>query len=64
LFDIIINDIILINKIDLKPYVDFNDKFFYDGVRAQNNKAPIFEVSGKSGEGIEEVAAWLINQKN
>lgn len=56
-------DIILLNKTDLKPYVDFKDSYFIDGVRAQNTKAPIFEVSGKSGEGFDEVVTWLTNQK-
>lgn len=52
-------DIILINKCDLLPYVDFDEDFFMKGVRAQNKDVPVFKVTGKTGEGYEEVAAWL-----
>lgn len=52
-------DIILINKCDLLPYVDFDEDFFMKGVRAQNKDVPVFKVSGRTGEGYAEVAAWL-----
>jgi hydrogenase nickel incorporation protein HypB len=52
-------DIIILNKCDLKPYLDFNSDFFYTGVRNLNKNAPVFEVSGKTGEGFEDVAKWL-----
>lgn len=52
-------DIILINKVDLIPYLDFDEEFFMKGVRALNKTAPVFKVSGKTGEGYAEVAAWL-----
>lgn len=52
-------DIILINKCDLLPYVDFDEDFFMKGVRAQNKDVPVFKVSGRTGEGYQEVAAWL-----
>ena len=52
-------DIILINKVDLAPYLDFDEEYFMKGVRALNKTAPVFKVSGKTGEGYEEVAKWL-----
>ena len=52
-------DIILLNKVDLIPYLDFDEEFFMKGVRALNKTAPVFKVSGKTGEGVAEVAAWL-----
>ncbi|MCI7145964.1 MAG: hydrogenase nickel incorporation protein HypB [Clostridiales bacterium] len=52
-------DIIILNKVDLIPYLDFDEEFFTKGVRALNKDVPIFKVSGKTGEGFEEVAAWL-----
>ncbi len=52
-------DIILINKVDLIPYLDFDEEFFMKGVRALNKDAPVIKVSGKTGEGFEEVAKWL-----
>jgi len=52
-------DLILINKVDLIPYLDFDEEFFMKGVRALNKNVPVFKVSGKTGEGFAEVAAWL-----
>lgn len=52
-------DIILLNKCDLIPYVDFDEEFFLKGVRAQNKTAPVIKVSAKSKEGYEEVIKWI-----
>ena len=51
--------VILLNKIDLKPYVDFDVDYFTRGIRALNPEAPLFEVSSKTGEGFSEVCRWL-----
>ena len=55
-------DIILLNKVDLIPYLDFDEEFFMKGVRALNKDVPVFKVSGKTGEGYKEVAQWLQNK--
>jgi len=55
-------DVVILNKTDLKPYIDFNDEYFVRGVRALNEDAPIFEVSCKTGQGVKELAAWLKQQ--
>ena len=52
-------DIILLNKCDLLPYIDFDEEFFMKGVRALNKTAPVIKVSGKTEEGFEEVALWI-----
>lgn len=52
-------DIILLNKVDLIPYVNFDETFFLKGLRALNPNAPVFKVSFQTGEGYAEVAAWL-----
>ncbi|MEA4922525.1 MAG: hydrogenase nickel incorporation protein HypB [Eubacteriaceae bacterium] len=52
-------DIIILNKTDLIPYLDFDEDFFMKGVRALNSDVPVFKVSGKTGEGFDEVADWL-----
>ena len=52
-------DIIVLNKVDLIPYLDFDEEFFMKGVRALNKTAPVFKVSGTTGEGYAEIAAWL-----
>ena len=55
-------DIIVLNKADLIPYLDFDEEFFMKGVRALNKEAPVIKVSGKTGEGFEEVAEWLLKK--
>jgi len=52
-------DIILLNKCDLLPYVDFDWEFFMDGVRKLTPSAPVFKVCGKTGEGYGEAVMWL-----
>lgn len=52
-------DGIVLNKCDLKPYLDFDSAFFYKGVQALNRVAPVFEVSGKTGEGFSTLVSWL-----
>lgn len=52
-------DAIVLNKTDLLPHVDFDMEYFNTGVRRLNEQAPIFAASGKTGEGIDKVAAWL-----
>jgi len=52
-------NIIILNKWDLIPYVDFDEEFFMKGVRALNKTAPVFKVSCKADEGFEEVVLWI-----
>lgn len=53
-------DIILLNKVDLAPYLDFDEEFFMKGVRHLNKNVPVFKVCGKTGDGYEAAAAWLL----
>ncbi len=55
-------DIILINKCDLIPYIDFDEDFFMKGVRALNKTAPVVKVSGKTGEGFEQIVSWIMEK--
>ena len=52
-------DVILLNKVDLLPYLNFDEEFFMAGVRHLNKTAPVFYVSGRTGEGYQEAADWL-----
>ena len=49
---------LIINKIDLKSHVDFDTTYFTRGIRALNPGVTIFEVSCKSGEGINQWIDW------
>jgi len=51
--------VLLLNKIDLAPYVDFDrDKARRDALKI-NPELTIFEISCKTGAGLEEWLAWL-----
>lgn len=52
-------DVVLINKIDVAPYFDFDFEKCTEYIRMRNPKAVIFPISAKTGEGIEAVADWL-----
>lgn len=57
-------DIIVLNKADLLPYVDFNEDFFMAGVRALNPNVPVVKVSARAGEGFENIVKWINEKKN
>ena len=52
-------DVVLINKIDLLPYLDFNVTTFTQAVSGLNPKVKIFQVSCKTGQGLEGWFSWL-----
>lgn len=52
-------DCVLINKIDLMPYLDFDVAAFSKAVSGLNPRVKIFPVSCKTGEGLEPWFAWL-----
>jgi len=52
-------DVVLVNKIDLLPYLDFNIIAFNQAVTGLNPRVKIFQVSCKTGEGLEAWFSWL-----
>lgn len=59
-------DVLIINKIDLLPYVSFNMEYFQQGVELLNPGLVTFPISCKTGEGIEKWIDWLqlrVNQQ-
>jgi len=53
------SDVVLINKIDVLPYFDFNVSAFSKAVGGLNPSAKIFPISAKTGEGLEAWFSWL-----
>ena len=53
---------VVLNKIDLAPYVDFKRDAMREGVVRLNPTATIFELSCRTGEGIGTWADWLESQ--
>lgn len=54
--------VLIINKIDLLPYVPFNMDYFKKGVEILNPGVQIFPVSCKTGENMEAWVDWLIKK--
>src|SRR4030042_3979543 len=54
-------DALVINKIDLLPYVTFNMDYFRKGVEILNPGIAVFPLSCKTGEGIERWISWVLN---
>jgi hydrogenase nickel incorporation protein HypB len=52
-------DVLIINKIDLSPYIDFRMDYFREGVEMLNPGLKTFAVSSKTGEGFEHWIEWL-----
>ena len=52
-------DTVLINKIDVAPYFDFDFDKCREYIHMRNPQAKIFPISAKTGEGVEAVAAFL-----
>jgi len=52
-------DVLIINKIDLLPYLDFDMDYFRKGVEMLNPGLQTFAVSCKTNQGIEDWLSWL-----
>jgi len=52
-------DVLIINKIDLLPYLDFDMDYFRQGVEMLNPGLNTFALSCKTGEGMENWLTWL-----
>ncbi|MBD3182910.1 hydrogenase nickel incorporation protein HypB, partial [Candidatus Poribacteria bacterium] len=57
MFDI--SKALIINKIDLLPYVDCDTQKIKDGALKINTELEIFEVSCKTGIGLDKWYTWL-----
>ncbi len=55
-------DVVLINKMDVAPYFDFDLEKCKEYIHMRNPKAIIIPICAKTGEGIDEWAAWLSDQ--
>ena len=53
-------DALVINKIDLLPYVNFRMDYFQQGVQVLNPGVTTFPLSCRTGEGLDAWVNWLI----
>ena len=57
-------DLVLINKIDVMPYFDFDLEKCREYIHMRNPEATVIPVCAKTGEGIDRFADWLIGEVN
>lgn len=55
-------DVVLVNKIDVMPYFDFDLEKCKEYVKMRNPNARVIPICAKTGEGINEWADWLRSQ--
>ena len=53
-------DLILVNKVDVMPYFDFDLDKCREYVRMRNPNARIIPICAKTGEGLDDFADWLL----
>jgi hydrogenase nickel incorporation protein HypB len=57
-------DALIINKIDLLPYVEYNLDYFRRGVELLNPGVTTFPISCRTGEGVDNWVQWLREKVN
>lgn len=55
-------DAVIINKVDLLPYVKFNMDYFIAGIEMLNPGVKTFPISCVTGEGLTDWTDWLYEQ--
>ena len=53
-------DLVLVNKVDVLPYFDFDLDKCREYVRMRNPNARIIPICAKTGEGLDDFADWLL----
>ena len=55
---------VLLNKIDLIPYTNFNSGSFKSDLKKVNAQVPLFEISCTKGDGLKEWYEWISKEIN
>lgn len=55
-------DVVLINKIDVLPYFDFDMEKCREYIHMRNPKAKVIPICARTGEGIQEWTDWLLQE--
>lgn len=53
-------DLVLVNKIDVAPYFDFDLEQCKQYIKMRNPHAEVIPICAKTGEGIEHFASWIL----
>ena len=57
-----VGDLVIINKTDVMPYFDFDLERCTRNIHMRNPKARIIPICAKTGEGVDALVEWLINE--
>ena len=57
-------DLLVVNKIDVLPYFDFDKEKVVEYARRRNKDIDVIFISAKTGEGIKELADWIVKEAN
>ena len=52
-------DVVVVNKVDLLPHLDFDLDVFYANLKAVNPEVTVIPVSARTGEGVDDWCRWL-----
>lgn len=55
-------DVVLVNKIDVLPYFDFDMEKCREYVHMRNPDAKVIPICARTGEGIKEWTEWLLQE--
>ncbi len=55
-------DVVLINKVDVMPYFNFNMEKCIANIKLRNPNAKIIPISALTGEGMEDWTKWLAKE--
>ena len=56
-------DAVVLGKLDLIEHVDFDRSEFYDALRTLHPDGPVFELSSRTGAGVDAWADWIMAQR-
>lgn len=57
-------DLVIVNKTDVMPYFDFDLERCKTNIHQRNPKAEVIPISAKTGDGIDSLATWLLQEVN
>jgi hydrogenase nickel incorporation protein HypB len=55
-------DLVIVNKIDVLPYFDFDMEKCAEYVHMRNPKAEIIPICARTGEGVDALADWILKE--
>ena len=58
-----VSDLVIINKIDTLDYFEFDVKLAEERIKSLNPDAVVIPVSAKTGEGIDSVVEWILEER-